>query len=293
MSSRTPDRTPARTRLRAVGASLLTALGLGAALAPAAQADTGNVVTLGDSFTANPDLVRNTLNGVPGSVGDWAADYPQTAGCLQSPDNFPRKLAAVTGQHVDDYSCSGVTSGTMLHRVNQAISAGKVTDDSTVVMAVGMNDWGPFGAVADGVNILDPASVAANYRTNMSRAAERIRSVAPGATLVVSGALPTVDRQSSMFCAVNVVPDMPAGLPIPVLRDIENWNRDNQRTAADDIGATYVEVIDPARGHDTCAPDADRYVAGIIDTTTPNYTMMFHPSERGSQFLAETVAPHV
>jgi hypothetical protein len=51
-----------------------------------------------------------------------------------------------------------------------------------------------------------------------------------------------------------------------------------------------VDIVDGARGHDTCAPDADRYVAGIIDTTTPDYNMAFHPSDAGSRFVADTVA---
>lgn len=294
-----PRRTPRRGRLTsrvlAAGAALLASLGLSATLAPAAHAapGTGNIVAFGDSFAANPDQVRNTLHGVPGSIGDWADDYPQTAGCLQSPQNFPRQLSQVTGRTVDDYSCSGISSGSMITRINQAISAGVLNNDSTVVLAVGMNDFGPFGFSDNGTGLLDPVNVAASYRSNMSAAAARIRSVAPGASIVVPGTLPTVDRDTMMYCALNVVPDMPAGLPIPLLRDVENWNRENQKAAAADIDATYIDVIDGARGHDSCAADTERYIAGIIDTTTPGYQMMFHPSTAGSRYLAETVAPHV
>ena len=292
------NNTPARTRsfrqrVLAAGTALLSAIGLGATIVPAAQADTRNIVALGDSFSSNPDQVRNTLRAIPGPIGDWADDYPQTAGCLQAPNNFPAKLSQATDRPVDDYSCTATTSGSMMNRINQAIDAGAVRNDSTVVLAVGMNDYGLFGAFDNGTNILDPGNVAAAYRDNMQRAADRIRSVAPEARIVVSGALPTVDRKNTTFCALNVVPDFPMGVPVPILRDVENWNRDNQRAAAADIDATYVEVMDGARGHDTCAADNDRYVAGIVDTTTPNYNMMFHPSENGSQYLADTVAPHV
>lgn len=250
-------------------------------------------MTFGDSFSSNPDQVRNTLRDVPGPIGDWADDYPQTAGCLQAPNNFPAKLSQATDRPVDDYSCTATTSGSMMNRIHQAIDAGVVGNDSTVVLAVGMNDYGLFGAMDNGTNILDPGNVAAAYRANIQAAADRVRDVAPEADIVVPGALPTVDRDGMVFCALNVVPDFPMGVPVPVLRDVENWNRDNQRAAADDIDATYVEVIDGARGNDTCAADADRYVAGIVDTTTPDYNMMFHPSDRGSQYLADTVAPHV
>lgn len=299
MSSHTPARTRVAGASRKFGRALTTGLatlaaGLTAVVAaPAAQAEPRNIVTFGDSFAANPDQVHNTLRDIPGPIGDWADDYPKTAGCLQAPNNFPAKLGQTTGRHVDDYSCTATTSGSMMNRVNQAIRAGVLRNDSTVVFAVGMNDYGPFGAADNGTNIFDPANVAAVYRSNMQKAADRVRSVAPDARIVVPGALPTVDRANAIFCALNVVPDLPLGVPVPVLRDVENWNRGNQRAAAADIGASYVEVMDGARGHDTCAADRDRYVAGIIDTTTPDYNMMFHPSARGSQYLADTVAPHV
>jgi hypothetical protein len=77
------------------------------------------------------------------------------------------------------------------------------------------------------------------------------------------------------------------------LRDVENWNRENQKEAARQVGGEYVEIIDGARGHDTCAPDTARYVAGVVDTTTPNYNMIFHPSDAGSEFVARTLATRV
>ena len=75
-----------------------------------------------------------------------------------------------------------------------------------------------------------------------------------------------------------------------MLRDVENWNRDNQRSAAAEMGADFVEIMDGARGHGTCAPHQARYVAGIIDTTTPDYNMAVHPSNAGSHYVANTVA---
>lgn len=190
-------------------------MGLGATLAPAAHAapGTGNIVAFGDSFSSNPDQVRNTLRDVPGPIGAWANDYPQTAGCLQAPNNFPAKLSQVAGREVDDYSCTATTSATMMTRINQAISAGAVRNDSTVVLAVGMNDYGPFGAADNGTGAFDPVNVAASYRSNMASAAEKIRSVAPGAKIVVPGALPTVDRDNMTYCALNVVPDLPDPCP--------------------------------------------------------------------------------
>lgn len=272
-------------------AGTLTAV-VGASVTDATSdpAHNGNIVALGDSYTANPDQFHNFLRDAPGAVGDWANDYPATAGCLQAPNNVPVKLGELTGRPVADWSCTAQTSRSMLGRIDQAVAAGDIHDDSTVVIAVGMNDFGGFGALDNGnAAFFDPSAVQRDYLANLQGAADRIRAVAPQAEIVVAGALPTVDRDTTMFCPLNVIPDAPLGLPVPPVRDVENWNRDNQRDAAAQIGARYVEIIDGARGHDTCASDADRYVAGIIDTTTPDYNMAFHPSDAGSRFVAETV----
>ncbi|MEY8567537.1 GDSL-type esterase/lipase family protein [Corynebacteriaceae bacterium 7-707] len=270
----------------AVTATIAVTGGAVAVAPAAAAAPSGNIVTFGDSFTANPDQLRNTLRMVPAMTDG----YPQTGGCLQAPNNWPRQLGARTGAPLADWSCAGNTSRSMLGRIDRAIAAGDVHRGTrSVVLAAGMNNYGGFG-VLDGVNILDPGAVRNAYLSDMRAAASKIRAVAPGAKIVVSGALPTVDRDSMVFCALNVVPNLPAGVPVPVLRDVENWNRANQRDAARQIGGHYVEMIDGARGHDTCAPDRQRYVAGVIDTTTPNYNMIFHPSYAGSQFMASQLA---
>ncbi|MCZ9309682.1 GDSL-type esterase/lipase family protein [Corynebacterium uberis] len=266
---------------------------LAGTVASADDAHRGSIVTFGDSYSANPDQVHNELRGMVGPIGDWARNYPtNAAGCLAAPNNIPGKLAQKTGRALHDWSCVADTSGSMLPRLDAALAAGHISNDSTVVFALGMNDYGGFGLRDNKVNIFDPIAVNGAYKRNLHAAADKIRAVAPGAQIIISGAIPTTDRDTAIFCAVNVVPNMPAGVPVPYLRDVENWNRDNQRQAAAEIGATYVEMIDGARGHETCGPDAQRFVAGFIDTTTPNYTMSAHPSDLGSEYAANTVVAH-
>lgn len=255
----------------------------------ASAAPSGNLVTLGDSYSANPDQVRNTFRGVPGATDN----YPQREGCLQAPNNWPRKLAAKTNRPLADWSCTAQTSNTMNQRLDRAIANGDIRNDSTVVIAVGMNDYGPFNFDVLKSSPDVPKNVHDNYVNRLREAGDKIHRAAPGAKIVVSGALPTVDREHATLCAVNVIPNRPGGIYVPILRDVENWNRDNQIEAANSIGATYVDMIDGARGHDTCAPDAERWVAGLIDTTTPNYNMSIHPSDAGSEYMANTLLAHV
>lgn len=255
----------------------------------AEAAEPGNIVTFGDSYTANPDELRNSFRWLPLATDN----YPFREGCLQAPNNWPRKLAAKTNRPLADWSCTAQTSNTMNERLDRAIAEGDVRNDTTVVIAVGMNDYGPFNAKVLTSSPDFAKNVQDNYLNRLREAADKIRHVAPEAKIVLSGALPTVDREHATLCAVNVTPNHPGGIFLPVLRDVENWNRDNQIRAAHLMGASYVDMIDGARGHDTCAPDAQRWVAGIIDTTTPDYNMAIHPTDSGSEYIANTLAPHV
>lgn len=253
-----------------------------------ASAHTGNLVTFGDSFTANPDQNLNTFRGIPAIV----KNYPQNEGCLQAPNNWPRLLAAKTGRPLDDFSCTAATSRAVLHKVHSAVNKGRVNDNSTVIIAVGMNNFGGFG-ILDGVPIVNPAAVRKAYIADIKAAADKIRSVAPKAEIIISGALPTVDHSKpgvGLICSVNAGPGRGAGTPVPFLKEAEVANRANQRAAAEAIGAKFVDLLPVGEGHDTCAPEKDRWVSGLVMVTSPNQNMMFHPTQAGSQAYADTIA---
>lgn len=259
-------------------------------VAPAVQAaPAGNILALGDSFTANPDQWRNRFRGTGLAKTPWIRDYPKAGGCLQAPDNWPRLLQRSGAGPVSDWSCTAQTSRTMMHRINSAIKTGDLHPGTkSVVMAIGMNNYGPFGA-KDGVNIFDPKDVSRHYIADMKAAAARIRSVAPKAKLIIVGTIAVSDARGN-YCAINVVPNAPMPIPLNVLRNAENLNVGMQRQAAREIGAQFIEMRSKTVArHSSCAPDAQRYVAGVIDTTTPRYNMMFHPSYNGSKFIADNV----
>lgn len=272
-----------RTRLAAAVVASAAFAGLVAPTASAAPE--GNIVTFGDSFSANPNQWRNLVKDIPGTN----LDYPSKEGCLQAPDNWAHKVRA-KGFSVADWSCTAQTSRTMLGRLDRSIATGDLhAGTRAVVLPSGMNNYGGFGAL-DGVNVIDPNAVRNSYLSDIRRAAAKVRSVAPGAKIVIPGSLAVADPNTTMFCAVNVVPNAPMGLPVPLLRDVERMNASNQATAARQVGGTFVDIRSGSLGNNTCAPDRSRYVAGIIDTTTPNYNMAFHPSAAGSQYMADRIA---
>lgn len=264
--------------------------------APANAAPAGNIVTLGDSYTANPDEIRNTIRDIPAKpVQDYVWRYPNKGGCLQAPNNWPRQLGAKVGAPVADWSCTAQTSQSMLGRIDAAIRAGDLhAGTRAVVIAVGMNDYGPFG-ISQGFQPLNPGAMSVDYINNIKAATAKVRSVAPGAKIVLSGSLAVAEPAApNMFCPVNVVPGAPGGTPLPPLAATEVHNEARQRDAALAVGATFVEMRQASAGHTSCNPNASqRYVAGAVDTTTPGKTMSMHPSAAGSAFIASRLAPVV
>jgi hypothetical protein len=254
---------------------------------PDASAAPGPMVVFGDSFVTAPDqYVTYGLADDP--------NYPRTDGCPQDYSNWPRRVAEQTGREVHDWSCNGMTSGEMLGKIDRAIGAGALNAGTGVVaLSVGLNDWGPYGFTKDGNNFLDPGVVRGAYIDHLHQAAAKIRGIAPNAQIIMPGMLSVTDP-NALFCPLNVIPDFPLGVPVPVLHDVENWNRDAQRDAANEIGARYIDVKGASEFRSTCSrPDSERMVAGWIDTTTPDWRMVNHPSAKGNQLVADLVKSNI
>ncbi len=297
-------RRPASTGAVAL-ALLLTLLALVCAPAPARAAQAGNVVTFGDSYTASPDQLFNHYHnsstgsadalssGSSGSSGssnplaapDW---YPSRLGCLQAPTNWPRQLAAQTGLPVDDWSCTAETSRSVLSRIDAAIRHGDIHGSTrAVILMIGGNDFGPFG-MREGADVLNYDAMVARYSDNMRAAAAKIRWAAPNAQLVIAGYPQITDGQA--LCFFNVIPTVPLGVPLPG-DAIENALAGMQAAGAAAAGMSFVDNRSLTSGHSTCSrDDSRRYVAGIVDTTSPAYPMSLHPTDLGHQALARNNA---
>lgn len=251
-----------------------------------------SIVTYGDSYTANPDQFIGIVNRIA-ALSPLTANYPRTGQldsgkeCLQAPDNWPRLL---TGMNLDvhDWSCTAQSSATMLDRITASAETGDLNRDTdAVIFPIGINNFGPWGA-HDGLDIADFNAVQQAYLSDMHEAAGRVRAIAPRAKLFVVG-VPQITN-GDLYCAINVVPGHPGAVFVPTLSRVENSLHWMQQQAANDIGAQFVDLKSASQGHDSCAPDTQRYVAGIIDTTTAGYNMIAHPSQAGQRFIAEQVA---
>lgn len=281
-SSRWRRFTGATTAALATAALAVGILSVAPDTTPSASAAPGNLVVFGDSYAANPDF-RMTYDLVD------TTGYPRTGGCVQAPDNWPRKVAEKAGRTLHDWSCNGNTSGDVVKRIEDARRAGQLNEKTgTVAISVGMNNYGPGAFQHDGRNFLDPAEVRRTYIEDLKTAADKIHRYAPNANIIMPGMLSIAS--GDMVCPVNVVPGFPVGLPVPLLGQVETWLMETQQAAAKAIGARFIDIKTPSAGHATCAtPDGERYVTGVVDTTSPTYYFFFHPSERGSEFVANKV----
>ena len=211
------------------------------------------------------------------------------ARCLQAPNNWPRQLAQMTGRHVEDWSCSGGNSTSLLHRIDRAIAKGDLNrGTTTILISTGFNDYAPL-------NVLNGASgdfrdIQNVYVRNLHTAAGKIRHVAPNARIIMPGLL-SISEPTGLqrICFVNVIPNMPGGIPLGHLQAMELGTRDAQMRAKREIGATFIDIKNESRNNHSCAPDKNRWVAGFIDTTTENDNMAYHPSHAGSRYVATRV----
>ena len=133
------------------------------------------------------------------------------ARCLQAPNNWPRQLAQMTGRHVENWSCSGGNSTSLLHRIDRAIAKGDLNrGTTTILISTGLNDYAPL-------NVLNGASgdfrdIQNVYVRNLHTAAGKIRRIAPNARIIMPGLL-SISEPTGLqrICLVNVTPNMPGG----------------------------------------------------------------------------------
>lgn len=192
-------------------------------------------------------------------------------------------MAAATGEDVVDWSCTGKTSKSVLPRIDAAIEVGDIRPSTKAIyLAIGGNDFGLYG-LGEGNNPADPAAMRAQYSAHLATTGEKIRAVAPGAKIIVTG-LPQASNGTTL-CVLSVIRNAPVGIPFPG-EAVEPAIRDMQRAGAEANGMEFVDNYAMTAGHDTCAPEEQRYVSGLIDTTTPGVTMLLHPTVAGHKVLA-------
>lgn len=292
-----------KVRSAAIAAVTVLGLGLGAAgataqpaipeipaipgvpnLNPAPSAGAKQVVTFGDSFTANA--------GKSGPRGLEPGQTPIVTNCATDLENWPKIAAKQVGKSIGDWSCNGMGGAPVVQLVGYVEAAimhgdlGPGTED--VVFMYGGMDALQWVDVAGEMQIVDGLNPS-EYQQELQHVANRIREVAPGAQIHLAS-YPEY-ATNDQLCLVNL-PGQTIPIPAPGGTQIQEAFRDSIANAAHNIGANFIDVYQQSIGHGTCNPvDSERWVAGFQD---PNMgPMTNHPTIDGQYAMAGMIAPHI
>lgn len=275
---------PRNIRVAAVALAAASALAVG--LSP--TADAGQIdryVNLGDSYSAGSGV----LPVAPG----------MNPLCMQSAQNWAKKIASAKGYAVTDVSCGGAQTKDLYQAQYSGLSPqlDAVTKDTDLVtLTMGGNDNNTFigavlacgsagiatGGFGSPCKTLYGETFANDIRNKTYPAIVKglndIRAKAPRAKVVVSGYPWIVPTTGGCF------PQMPiASGDVPYLRSLQTTLNDAVKQAAAATGATYIDVNGVSDGHDACKPVGVRWIEPAVFTTQ---FVPVHPNALGEQGMA-------
>ena len=251
---------------------------------PATGTGAKQVVTFGDSFTANA--------GKSGPRGLEEGQTPIVANCATDMENWPKIAAHQAGKSLGDWSCNGMGGAPVVQLVGYVEAAimhgdlGPGTQD-VVFMYGGMDAlmWADVAGEMQIVGGLNPSV----YQQELQHAANRIREVAPGVQIHLAS-YPEY-ATNDQLCLVNL-PGQTIPIPAPGGTQIQEAFRDSIANAAHNIGANFIDVYQATIGHGTCNPDDNqRFVAGFQDPAMGPMTN--HPTIKGQYAMGDIIAPHI
>ncbi|MGO1948645.1 MAG: GDSL-type esterase/lipase family protein [Mycobacteriaceae bacterium] len=290
MSSRHSASPSARTRtgrkiagLAAAAVATVAALSGTLLSAPESQAAPGNTVVLGDSVVANPDLY-NFLAGKGLPLPD-----PILSGSGCGTDNrFANAYRSAKGGAVDNFSCAGSSYRTGGMRIStqadKARTAGKLNGSTgEVVIWAGTNDTYPY-VLNDKLPV---PKIESNLRGSVERTVAHVKRLAPNANVKVLG-MPHISNGAGQVCPVNLVPGVQVPSALIQVGDLEWALERGLRDGANKAGGQFVSLKPVSRGHEMCSND--RWVTGIIDTTSQRRNLPLHMTDVGLRAVGREAA---
>lgn len=275
-----------RTRIAGMAAAAVAAAGVvagGIAVsqdAPSAEAVPGNVVVLGDSLTANPDIY-NFLAGKGLPLPD-----PVLSGAGCGTDNrFSDAVGRGAGLPVDNFSCAGASYRTggmhLSDQANIARDKGALNAETRqVVLLAGANDTYPY-VLNDHLPV---DQIETNLRNSITDTVRQVKSIAPNADVKVIG-MPHVTNSLGQVCPINLIPNIQVPSLTIQISDLE-WAL--ERAGQDGAvagGARFVSLKSVSDGHEMCS--SDRWIVGLIDTTSGRRNLPLHMTDAGLAAVGE------
>lgn len=295
---------PRAIRRGIIGLTALVALPMMALASPAANARAdsaapriGEYVALGDSFAAGPAILP-------------LKDLEVVSPCVRSAVNYPSLLAkSLNARSFTDVSCGGAETGDIdIHSQGRGPLGARIApqvdhlsrDTDLITLTIGGNDAGLVGVAlkcAYRLSTKEPCVTGALKReaeaeveavgVDLRRVIRAIVSRAPKARLLVTSYTNYADVTRSNCADQHVRAD-----DIEALMAIVDRLGEAQRSAAEDLGAEYVDLITPAAGHDGCSAQPWSNAAQPI-LNARDFSVAFHPTAAGERAFARILADHV
>ncbi|MCF3961870.1 SGNH/GDSL hydrolase family protein [Streptomyces fuscigenes] len=257
--------------------------------APTAQAATPlPYVALGDSYSAGSGVLP--------------LDPTAPLLCARSSADYPHVLAARTGARLTDVTCGGAETKDFAASQYPGVAPQlDALDGSTrlVTLTIGGNDSNTFidAILACGsagiLTLGQGAPCTSLYGDSFDHtidtttypavrdALRQVRDKAPNARVAVLGYPWILPAKSVPGCFAK----MPiASGDVPYLRDLQTHLNAAVEHAAEDTGATFVDMAAASEGHDACAPASTRWIEPVLFGT--NYVPV-HPNATGERQMAE------
>lgn len=263
--------------------------GVPAEAAGASGARSKKYVALGSSYAAGPKI--------PDAVPDQS--------CGRSTGNYPHLVAADLGLELTEASCIGATidNVTTTPQAMNPLQIGAVTADTAIItITIGGNDVQYSASLTtcsrDGMNGTScleatggaaPPDVDATAIENLLAQEEdklvamlgRLKQAAPSARVYLV-AYPMVLADPAVACA----PDVPMqAADATFLGQVGMELQAAFSAAATKASVGFVDLYGASRGHDACAPAADRWVEGQADASVAAY----HPNAAGMRAAANLI----
>lgn len=257
------------------------------AVAGPAHAAAGRYVALGDSMASGP-----LIPDITGNVG-----------CGRSTRNYAHDLASAMGLNLADVTCSGASTKHMTQSQDTSVAGvdtGTVppqfdaltADTALVTLTIGGNDVGLVG-IAQNCATLDPTATpckgtyeaqveqrTAEFEPKLSAVLDGIRQRSPNARIVVTG------------YGLYIKPDgcWPLQPVLPTDADFlqGSVNALNAviKRQAEAHGDTYIDLVTPSAGHDSCQSASQRWLEGYVPV---HPAAPLHPNQSGEAAYASVI----
>ncbi|MCX5206409.1 SGNH/GDSL hydrolase family protein [Streptomyces sp. NBC_00237] len=256
---------------------------------PAGSASYGtlNYVALGDSYSAGSGVLPVDLSNLL---------------CARSTRNYPHLIASRTGARLQDVTCGGAQTkhfsqsqypGTAPQLDALSATTDLVTltiggnDNSTFINAVvacgtaGVLSGGKGSPCKDKNGTMFEDQIKDTTYPALKAALSAVRAKAPGARVAVLGYpwITPATADPSCFAKMPI-----ATGDVPYLRGIQTTLNSAVERAAEETGATYVDLAEVSDGHDACKPIGTRWIEPVLFGTN---VVPVHPNALGERRMGE------